>query len=478
MWGQKQSAMIAEAMILNFALYNNKFTITKGINDLIREHNKGFSNIYFSDESIRNSFINGNIYLKKDGAKKILNKINKTQFNFLKFVHKLKDKNYNLLSENDILKLLQEYQLHLIFLQKMFRATDPSATSIIEKKVKKIISKKYEGEQIISIFTVLTTPVELDKTQLEIIDWYKLCKRKKTFKDSWFKGHIMRYPANFANSLSYSEITTHLTEKAKTSNFKLLKEQISQTKKSKRELSVKQEEIFNKFEGSDKSKLKEYCHLLQKIAVTRFEIKHCWSGAEILCLDFLKNISKRLGLNFETFFYSYNFSDIFNYFKTGRKLSENEIKDRLEYSTIHYNHDKLTYLYGQKAKEYFSNKYSINKLSTSLKGLTANQGNVVGRVKVIKVSDFHELEKESSNFKKGDILVTTMTSPGMVTIASKAAAIVTDEGGICSHAAIISRELKIPCIVGTHYATNMFKDGDIIEVDANKGIVRIINNQH
>ena len=57
----------------------------------------------------------------------------------------------------------------------------------------------------------------------------------------------------------------------------------------------------------------------------------------------------------------------------------------------------------------------------------------------------------------------------------KAATIVTDEGGICSHAALVSRELGIPCIVGTKDATRIFKDGDIVEVDADTGVVRRIS---
>ena len=56
----------------------------------------------------------------------------------------------------------------------------------------------------------------------------------------------------------------------------------------------------------------------------------------------------------------------------------------------------------------------------------------------------------------------------------KSAAVVTDEGGMLSHAAIVSRELKKPCVVGTLKATRVLKDGDIIEVDANKGIIKIL----
>ena len=67
-----------------------------------------------------------------------------------------------------------------------------------------------------------------------------------------------------------------------------------------------------------------------------------------------------------------------------------------------------------------------------------------------------------------------MTRPEMAIAMKKAAAIVTDEGGITSHAAVISRELRIPCIIGTKIATKVFKDGDIVEVDAEKGVVKKI----
>jgi pyruvate,water dikinase len=69
-----------------------------------------------------------------------------------------------------------------------------------------------------------------------------------------------------------------------------------------------------------------------------------------------------------------------------------------------------------------------------------------------------------------------MTSPDWLPLIQKAVAIVTDEGGITSHASIVARELKKPCIVGTKNATKILKDGDQVEVDADSGIVKIIKN--
>ena len=76
--------------------------------------------------------------------------------------------------------------------------------------------------------------------------------------------------------------------------------------------------------------------------------------------------------------------------------------------------------------------------------------------------------------ENGDILVTRLTTPDFVVAMKKAAAIVTDLGGITSHAAVTSRELKIPCIVGTKNATRILKRGEMVEVDADQGIVKIL----
>ncbi len=74
--------------------------------------------------------------------------------------------------------------------------------------------------------------------------------------------------------------------------------------------------------------------------------------------------------------------------------------------------------------------------------------------------------------KEGEVLVAGMTTPDYVPAMRKACAIVTDEGGITCHSAIVSRELDLPCVVGTKVATRVLKDGDFVEVDATNGIVK------
>lgn len=108
-------------------------------------------------------------------------------------------------------------------------------------------------------------------------------------------------------------------------------------------------------------------------------------------------------------------------------------------------------------------KVSIGKVLT--KGLPASPGIAYGKARVILDV------KEAKDFEKGDILVTKMTDPDWVPIMKIASAIVTDEGGMTSHAAIVSRELGIPAVVGTGNATKVIKDSEEITVDAIRGII-------
>ncbi|MDD5489096.1 MAG: PEP-utilizing enzyme [Candidatus Moranbacteria bacterium] len=101
-------------------------------------------------------------------------------------------------------------------------------------------------------------------------------------------------------------------------------------------------------------------------------------------------------------------------------------------------------------------------------GQTGCKGNIRGTVKVLRT------KAEIGKVNRGDIIVSPMSVPEFIPAMKKAAAIITDEGGFLCHAAVVSRELKKPCVIGTKIATKVLKDGDLVEVDADKGIVRII----
>ena len=103
-----------------------------------------------------------------------------------------------------------------------------------------------------------------------------------------------------------------------------------------------------------------------------------------------------------------------------------------------------------------------------IKGVCAQPGKVRGTVKVVLTP------KECGKVREGDILVATMSTPDFLPGMMKAAAFVTDLGGMTCHVAIVSREMKKPCVIGTKNATKVLKDGDEVEVDAEAGVVKII----
>ena len=129
---------------------------------------------------------------------------------------------------------------------------------------------------------------------------------------------------------------------------------------------------------------------------------------------------------------------------------------------------KMKYFIGDGSKEIIEALDEKFREQEEIKGNVACKGKVEGVVKVINTHD------DFDKFKKGDILVAPMTRPEYVPLMRKAAAIVTDEGGISCHAAVVSRELGVPCIIGTQVATKILKDGDKVEVDADNGRVRKI----
>lgn len=107
---------------------------------------------------------------------------------------------------------------------------------------------------------------------------------------------------------------------------------------------------------------------------------------------------------------------------------------------------------------------------SEIKGSVAYKVDRVVTGKARLISGF----KDMHDFQEGEVLVTEMTNPDYVPIMKLAVAIVTNEGGITCHAAIASRELKVPCVIGTKFATSVINTGDMVEVDTNTGIIRII----
>ncbi len=163
--------------------------------------------------------------------------------------------------------------------------------------------------------------------------------------------------------------------------------------------------------------------------------------------------------------------------RSGKKCSAEDIEKRksnhvLSKNDIIYLDNSLEYQELKKWKE------SLNKNSNGLKGTAVSKGIAKGEAFVLSsdFTNFDELDSIIEKMPNNIILVSETTAPDIVNACFKAKAIVTNQGGMGSHAAIISRELKIPCVVGCKVATKVIKTGDKIIVNGNKGEV-ILNDK-
>lgn len=154
-------------------------------------------------------------------------------------------------------------------------------------------------------------------------------------------------------------------------------------------------------------------------------------------------------------------------------LNAKELKSRRNKCIYIIEKRRQSLFSGRKADRYISELEKMIKIehSDKIKGNGASPGKVKGIAKICRG------ENELSKIKKGDILVACMTQPEFIPAMKKASAIVTDEGGLTCHAATISRELGKPCVIGTKIATRILKDGDLVEVNGNHGVVTIIKRK-
>ena len=162
--------------------------------------------------------------------------------------------------------------------------------------------------------------------------------------------------------------------------------------------------------------------------------------------------------------------ELIDYLKSGNLPSKELLEKRFNLSAMLFMEGEFYELYGEDVLQLEEGIVHQSGLTAGkVSGTTAFPGKVNGTCRII-LDPFNFKE-----FNKGDILVTGMTRPDFVPLMEKAAAIVTDAGGMLCHAAIISREMKKPCIVGTETATKSFKDGDLLEVNATEGVVKKID---
>jgi len=206
--------------------------------------------------------------------------------------------------------------------------------------------------------------------------------------------------------------------------------------------------------------------LLSHFEEARVYAEPVFKRTEEFLTAFAINIGRKSGLPVELTL-SLTKNEMYRYLDSGTLPTKEMLEERNKDVALLFNMKTSAFVVGIEVKTIESVVFKQTDDSI-IKGTTAYKGKAIGRVRIILDP------AKADHFTDGDILVTGMTRPEYLSIIKKCAAFVTDAGGILSHAAIVARELKKPCIIGTQVATKVLKDGDLVEVDADNGIVKII----
>ncbi len=341
---------------------------------------------------------------------------------------------------------------------------------LLSKKIMTFLEKRVAGKTISTAeaFSLLLTPNKRSELQQQDIDFYNLIikmQEGKNIKDE-IKKHADKYkwmefhydgPTVLGADYFSASLTSAAKQGAsgKSAVEKILNHEaeISQKQKSlELELGLSHEELYWIYLA------KEFTYLKTLRKETVFQA----------CCDtcpLLKEIAKRLNL-------SSTQVKFITLEELKASLEQNvvnveEINRRTQHCVALFENG-ISFYTGEKARELAAMIYEekVGSDVKELKGTPAFPGNVKGIVKILRNAE------DMAGFQPGNVLVSPATNPNLISAMKIASAIVTDEGGITCHAAIVSRELKVPCVIGTKVATKWLKDGDQVEIDATKGIVR------
>lgn len=418
------------------------FTAEFEVTSRTRLAEKGFPNI-------EQMYIDGPFYsLKKDIEKydftdseimKVSKVVRKTAEDYFKFSEKFKGMDFSKQSWNELIRHYDESVRHWI---------DCLSTIDIPIYCDYNFEKRFtKAVKDPKLFGILTFPIYETFNKRRNIDYHKL-KLGKLSRKLFFKKWSWSYCALF----EYKKLDDDIIDR-NLSEIKNAKKELDEIRKHDAEAIREYKKTYKKL-NKDLKSMADVCQELIFIRDYRFEMAQ---RAMYNFMPLFFEIAKRLGISY----------------KELTHMRPAEIKSRNAKCIIKIIRQRIKgfgILKGEilvgKDLKLLSDRFEKPIAAETVKGTPAFPGIVKGTVKIIRTRD------ELGKLKQGDILVADMTTPDYMIAIKKAAAIVTNIGGISSHSAIVAREFKIPCIVNTGIATRVFKDGDLVEVDADKGIVR------
>lgn len=374
------------------------------------------------------------------------------------YCNKLSGATFQNLSNNQLIELVREYlNIYRQHGVVPIRTLNKVGTSIVENFLK----KKFSVRDIAKIQAVLYSPSQSSVEQESDMSLLKISKQLKrdslvgkevTNKISSYLKKYAFIPCGYADENGYTvgDVKNKLHDMQ--SDIGMVKH----IKSSQREQLIEELNL--------PSKLINLINALSEFTYYKDFIRMNYNLVHYYTQPLFQEVARRLSVSRKDLRYL-TALEITAALEKG-KVNKTIIKARKKFYVCFTDGKSIYIKVGQEAK--ILERQIDNKVTnkTELRGVVASWGKVEGVAKIVIN------KKNLKNWPPRAVMITPMTTPELVFLAKKSIAIVTDEGGITCHAAIISRELKLPCIIGTKIATKVFKDGDLVEVDANSGVVR------
>lgn len=452
----------------------------KSFEDYFVTYTKGVMTWYGKKEVIDDlyKFVSGKVIENPGYLKEIYEKFQPEIDKLMKLSEEINKMDISKLNNEELWDIYKQY-LDLYEIATMYGEPLPLVTKdIVLQYIKKQLNIK-EKSVVNEIITVLSTPSQKsfirkeEEELLEIAIKIQEADLEKDFEQNQeimkeIKEHQQKYcwlPYDYGVQTWNVD---HFVEMLKNLIQKDCKKEL-ENKKEDEVLEDKQKELIDKHNIS-----KEVQDLFEYVRLATFMMdykKELFTKSHYLIIPLIDELASRFKTNNILVRFMTN-TEIKGALLNNKLIAGSELQQRHDLSVCLWDKDGATsYLEHDKVRDFIQEKIQDNPeetKGTKLHGTCASVGRYKGKVKVV-MSAMHVTKVE-----EGDVLIAPMTSPDFVVGMKKAGAIVTDEGGITCHAAIVSRELKIPCVVGTGKATKIFKDGDLVEVNANHASIRLI----
>lgn len=349
-------------------------------------------------------------------------------------------------------------------------------SNAILNKIKDLIEKNKSNLDLTEAWNVLTTPSKRSFREQEEIDILRIAKKllqneKIDINNELIVKHHAKYcwlPYMYSGpAYNIKYYYTRIKKKIKSGTV-YIDNELGKLEEKHKTVLEEQQKILSQLKPNPKDKqLLEFAQEMVFIKGYRKDtFYHLFYCYEL----FFREVAKRIHIELDLvrFLFPWEFKDAL----INKKFSQERLQKRKNKSLYYMDKEKIVFYFDQEVENFKQTVKIEGELDKkkSMKGMIAYPGYAKGTVRIV-----NRLE-DMKKMNYGEILISQMTSPNIVPAMKKAAAIVTNTGGLTCHASILSRELKIPCIIGTKIATKVLKDGMEVEVDAEKGIVKIIKN--